>query len=408
MAVPFFIMLTLYSKAFTGLSRATWLLSVVMLINRSGTMVVPFMTMYLTQPAMGYSVGQAGLVIGIFGIGAICGGYLGGWLTDKLGFFRVQVATLAGGGMLFMLLGQVHSYPLICVCSFLLALVNDAFRPANSTAIAHYSKEENRTRSYSLNRLAVTLGWSVGVAIGGVLASINYKLLFWVDGATNIVAALLLRFFLSKAATGKAVGREEVRDGNARSPYQDKIYLYFIAYTILFGIFFHQVFTIVPVYFRLERHFPEYIIGLVMALNGAVIALFEMVLVFRLEGRRDNLFYVMNGIALVGVSFVLLNVLPPTVSSSVICVLVLTIGEILAMPFMNSFWITRTVQANRGQYAGLWAIGWAVAQAVGPPGGSQVAEHFGFATLWWVGSGVCALSAIGFYWLRRKNEVQHA
>ncbi|MDP4218385.1 MAG: MFS transporter, partial [Bacteroidota bacterium] len=181
--------IALYRNAYSGLSKPTWLLSVVMLVNRSGTMVIPFMTIYLTQPAMGYSIGQAGVVMGMFGLGAVCGGFMGGRLTDQFGFHRVQWMTLTGGGVLFMVLGQMKSFPLICLCTFLLSLVNDAFRPANSTAIAHYSKEENRTRSYSLNRLAINLGWAVGGAIGGVLASINYHLLFWVDGATNIIAA---------------------------------------------------------------------------------------------------------------------------------------------------------------------------------------------------------------------------
>ena len=53
---------SLYRNAYTGLSRSTWLLSLVMLVNRSGTMVIPFMTIYLTRPAMGYTIGQAGVV----------------------------------------------------------------------------------------------------------------------------------------------------------------------------------------------------------------------------------------------------------------------------------------------------------------------------------------------------------
>src|SRR6201996_7243485 len=189
-------LLSSYKQAYSGLSRATWLLSAVMLVNRSGTMVIPFLTIYLTSPAMGYSIAQAGFVMGMFGLGAICGGFLGGRLTDRWGFHRVQLAALAGGGIFFMILGQGKSYPLICICTFLLSVVNDAFRPANSTAIATYSKEENRTRSYSLNRLAINLGWAAGGAIGGILASINYHLLFWVDGGTNLAAALLLRLFL--------------------------------------------------------------------------------------------------------------------------------------------------------------------------------------------------------------------
>src|SRR4030095_2647316 len=92
-----------YRDAYSGLSRATWLLSLIILINRSGTMVVPFMTLYLTSPAMGYSVGQAGLVYGLFGLGAFSGAFLGGRLTDKIGFYPVQLITLTGGGILFIL-----------------------------------------------------------------------------------------------------------------------------------------------------------------------------------------------------------------------------------------------------------------------------------------------------------------
>ena len=75
----------LYKNAYSGLSPATWWLSVVMLINRSGTMVLLFMTLYLTQ-TMHYSIGRAGIVMAMFGAGAVCGGFLGANLPTSLGF----------------------------------------------------------------------------------------------------------------------------------------------------------------------------------------------------------------------------------------------------------------------------------------------------------------------------------
>ena len=86
---------SLYKNAYSGLSRSTWLLSLVMLVNRSGTMVLPFMTIYLT--GIGFTLFQAGIVVGLFGAGSICGGYIGGKLTDKIGFYRIQLITLFGG-----------------------------------------------------------------------------------------------------------------------------------------------------------------------------------------------------------------------------------------------------------------------------------------------------------------------
>ena len=154
----------LYEDAYAGLSRSTWWLSLVMLINRSGTMVVPFMTMYMTQHFR-VGIGKAAFVMSLFGLGSVAGALLGGRITDKIGFYYVQLCTLAGGGVMFIVLGQMKSYTAICTASFFLSMVNEAFRPANAVAIAHYSKEENRTRSYSLNRLAINLGWAVGGTI---------------------------------------------------------------------------------------------------------------------------------------------------------------------------------------------------------------------------------------------------
>ena len=400
--------ISLYQNAYRGLSRSTWLLSLVMLVNRSGTMVIPFMTIYLTSPSMGYSIGQAGLVMGIFGLGAICGGLLGGRLTDKYGFHRVQLVTLTGGGIMFMFLGQIKSFPLICGFTFLLSLVNEAFRPANSTAIAHYSKEENRTRSYSLNRLAINMGWAVGGAIGGVLASINYHLLFWVDGVTNILAMILLRYYLAPDPSPVPAAGREGKAPTGKSAYLDLVYLKFIAFTILFASCFFQLFTMLPVFYKKALHMPEYMIGLLMALNGVIITLFEMVLVFKMEGRRENLTYIFCGVGLVGISFLLLNIFPLSLALAFVCMLFVTLGEILAMPFMNSFWISRTSSTNRGQYAGLYTIAWSTAQVIGPAGGAQLAEHSGFRVLWWTIGGVGLAASLGFYMLRQTKRALHA
>jgi len=396
--------ISLYRNAYSGLSKSTWLLSLVMLVNRSGTMVVPFMTIYLTSPSMGYSIGQAGLVMGIFGLGAVCGGFLGGRLTDRLGYRKVQLIALIGGGFLFILLGQMKNFPLICGATFLLSIVNESFRPANSTAIAAYSKEENRTRSFSLNRLAVNLGWAVGGAMGGILASINYHLLFWVDGCTNLAGALLLFYLLAPAGEKTPAHKTAVTTATVASPYRDPIYLQFILFTIFFATCFFQLFTILPLYYKKVLHLQEYTIGLLMTLNGLIITAFEMVLVFSMEGKRQNLVYIVYGVCLVSLSFLLLNILPPLLWTAVLCMILVTVGEITSMPFMNSFWIARTNPANRGQYAGLYTIAWSVAQVIGPAGGAQIAGHAGFTTLWWTVAAVCLCAAIGFRLLRKRTE----
>ena len=386
---------TAYRNAYSGLSRSTWLLSLIMLINRSGTMVVPFMTLYLTSPEVGYSIGQAGIVFGLFGLGAFCGAYFGGKLTDKIGYYPVQLITLTGGGILFILLGQMKTYPLICIFTFLVSFVGEAFRPANSTAIAFYSSAENRTRSYALNRLAINIGWAVGSATGGVLAKINYELLFWVDGITNIAAAAVMLMFL-KPVIQKASKESQQPAIPLISAYRDRTFVIFILVTTVFASCFFQLFTNLPVYFKNNLHLSEPSIGFLMAINGVIIALIEMVLVYKLEGKRKSTVYITAGVALVGFSFLFLNVPGPGLFVATIMIIAVTFGEILSMPFMNSYWIGRTQITNRGQYAALYTMAWSAAQTLGPVGGAQVAQHLNFTFLWWIVGGLSILAAIAF------------
>jgi len=391
-----------YRNAYSGLSRQTWLLSLIMLINRSGTMVVPFMSLYLTSPEMGYSVGDAGIVFGLFGAGAFCGAWLGGRLTDKIGFYPVQLFTLTVGGILFMLLGQMKTYPLICIFTFLLSFVNEAFRPANSTAIAFFSKDENRTRSYALNRLAINLGWAVGSALGGFLADINYELLFWVDGFTNIGAALLMWVVL-KPVSYKGPVKTTVDDPLIQSAYKDKTYLSFAFITMLFACCFFQMFNNLPLYFEKDLHFSTPFIGVLMAANGIIIALVEMVLIYKLEGKRKNILYITIGVAMVGLSFLLLNIPGAAVTVAISMIVLVTFGEILSMPFMNSYWIARTQPSNLGQYAALYTMAWSAAQTLGPMGGAQLAEHAGFNVLWWTVGGLSIIASLLFWRLHRNG-----
>ena len=391
---------SIYINSYRGLEPSVWLLSVVMLVNRMGTMVLPFMTLYLTEDK-GISIGKAGIVLTVFGLGTVCGGFIGGKLTDKLNFYFIQLFALLGGGIMFIILGQMMNYTAICIATFMLSLINESFRPANAAAIAHYSKDQNTTRSFTLNRLAINLGWAVGGALGGFVASKCYHLLFWIDGLTNISAAILLWLLLAPSKNKDSKANKEALPIK-HSAYKDKVFLVFIVLNTLFACCFFQIFTTIPVYFKQDLFLNEEQIGIVMALNGLIIAVFEMVLIHNLEGRRELLTYINMGIVLVGMGFIALNILPGTFSLALIFITFITFGEIVGMPFMTTFWVKRTTAANRGQYAGLNTMSWAIAQIAGPGLGAQIAQRYGFNTLWWVLGVIFAIMVIGYRWLQLK------
>ena len=142
-----------------------------------------------------------------------------------------------------------------------------------------------------------------------------------------------------------------------------------------------------------------------MAANGLIIGIFEMVLIYQLEGKRQPLQYIKWGAALVAVSFLMFNWFPAGVWLAFASTIIITVGEMLSMPFMNTFWISRTNEGNRGQYAGLYTVSWATAQVLGPGTGSIFADRWGFTALWWMIGGISIVAALGF-WLLQHLEAR--
>lgn len=370
-------------------------------------MVLAFMTLYCHH--LGYTMQQGGWVVAIYGIGSLVGAFAGGKISDRFGFYYTQFLSLLFGGILFIVLGRMQSYLAICVCTFLLSIVNEAFRPANATAIAYYSSAQNRTQSFALVRLAINIGWGIGSALGGLLASINYHLLFWVDGCTNMLAAFLLLVILPKITLAQQKELQQTKGKNSSitaglSPYKDKPFLIFLVLQVLFAICFFQLFTTVPLYFKEGLGLSEFLIGISMAMNGLLIALVEMVMVFKLEGRRPYLLLMSYGAIVMAFSFLLLNF---TFVNGLVIAFVfmffITISEMTAMPFMNSYYIGRSNENNRGQYAALYTMAWSLAQVIGSSSGTQVVQAAGFFNLWLVIAVISFGGAAGYYYLNKQR-----
>lgn len=387
--------LQLYRNAYSGITRKIWWLSLVTLINRSGTMVLPFMSVYLREE-MNFSYVQAGLIIACFGGGAMLGAFLGGKLTDKTGFYEVQFWSLFLNGILFIILGEMKSFSSLALCMFLTSSVGEAFRPANSAAIAFYSLPQNRTRSYSLNRLAINLGWSVGPAIGGILAALNYKYIFWFDGATCIMAALLMRLLLPPVTPvhQDAAAIEEKKKIHA--VWKDTPYLRFMFFVFLTALCFMQLFSTLPLFYTEVFEFNKVSIGLIMASNGMIIALVEMILVYKLETKRNPLRYISAGVLLIGLSYPVLGIPAAPLLVTFTGMLMVTAGEMLMFPFVNSYWISRSTEHNRGQYAAVYTMSFSLAQVLAAPIGTQVVEHAGYNWLWGLVALICIIASFGF------------
>lgn len=394
-----------YLNAFKGLSSEVWWLALITFINRAGTMVIPFLSLYLTQDR-GFTLENVGFIMSCFGVGSLVGSWCGGKLTDLFGYYRVMLASLIISGILFIIIQFLTAYWAICSGIFVLMIFGDAFRPASFVALNAYSKPENKTRSITLIRLAINLGFSAGPALGGlIIATIGYYGLFWVDGITCIMAGLLLLVILNPK---KARVQDNFANSNPLSAYTDTSYLIFIASMVMFGFIFVQYFSTIPIYYNVVHALSELQIGLLLAMNGFLIFVFEMPLIKFMETRPwSKVTNVCVGLFLVGLSFLLLNVSSWS-GVLVLGMLFMTLGEMIAFPFSNSFAMEKARRGRVGEYMALYSMSFSVSHIFAHNLGMRSIASQGYGTTWYAASIISLIGILLLVYLNKKNKNRKA
>ena len=370
-----------YINTFRGLSHEVWWLALITLINRAGTMVIPFLSLYLTEN-LDFTLKDVGWIMSAFGLGSVVGSWLGGRLTDKIGYYKVMVRSLISTGILFIALQFLNTFLSFCIGIFLVMLVADMFRPAMFVALSAYSKPENKTRSLTLIGLAINLGFSVGPAVGGIIiTTLSYGGLFWVDGITCILATFLLIKVLNPK---KAKTLDEIKTTHPKSAYHDKAFFIFLIAMVLFGIVFLQYFSTMPLYYKDVHHLTEFDIGILLGMNGFFIFILEMPLIKWLESTKFTKSGLMLfGTILLGISILVLN-LSTWTGILIIGMLFMSLGEMITFPFSNAFAMDRAKKGNQGEYMALYSIAFSIAHIFAHNAGMHMVDGIGFDNTWYI------------------------
>jgi len=395
-----------YLNTFKGLSTEVWWLALITFINRSGTMVIPFLSLYLTED-LHFSLSQVGWVMASFGLGSVIGTWIGGKLTDSIGYYKVMVRSLLSTGILFILLQFTSTFYEVCIGIFFVMVVADTFRPAMFVAMSVYSKAENKTRSVTLIRLAINLGFSAGPAVGGlIIFHLGYAGLFWVDGITCILATLLMIKVLNPRV---AKPLDDEKAEQPLSPYRDRPYWIFFLAMVIFSFIFIQYFSTMPLYYKNSYALEEFQIGLILALNGFLIFVFEMPLTHWLENSRfTKIGLSLFGFLLTVFSFLVL-IMTNWIGLIFIGILLMTLGEMVGFPFSNAYAMHRSKRGLKGQYLGMYVMSFSIAHVFGHTAGLQLIDKVGYQTTWLI---MAVLGAIGVLLLvllhrilKKRNEL---
>jgi predicted MFS family arabinose efflux permease len=390
-----------YIDNFRGFSREIWILTLITFINRAGTMVLPFLSKYLKED-LHFTYSQVGWIMVSFGCGSILGSWLGGKLSDKIGFYKIMIFSLLTSGFAFFGLQFITSFEGLLIAMFLIMTVADMFRPAMFVSLGAYAKPENRTRALTLVRLAINLGFAAGPALGGLLImSVGYKGLFWVDGASCILAILIFWIKVKEKKKSKYTDKEHPGEVLTHSVFKDTPFWIFLTGTLITGILFFQLFTTIPLYHKEQFNLSEFQTGLLLTLNGILVFFLEMPIVSYIEKHKINKLKVITyGCLAMAISIYLLLV-NNWAGILIIMMIFMTFAEMFAFPFSNSFAMSRAPKGHEGRYMAIFTMSYSLAHILSAKTGMEIIDRFSYQTNWFFMGTLGVIGVLLFIWTKK-------
>ncbi len=372
-------------RSLRGLPRDLWVLSGATLINRLGTMVIPFLVLYLTRE-LGFSPARAGLALGVYGAGSIIVAPISGRLCDRIGGLPIIRASLIGSGLMLLVFPLVRTFPAVIALTLAWALFNEGGRPATLTLIADLVSDEQRKPAYALMRLAINLGMSVGPAAGGFIAAYSFRSIFAVNAFTSLSAGIFLILVPLSAVAHARSGHAaiEAEEGEIRAPrrvlFADRRLMVFLFANFLVSVVFFQHDGALPLFLVQDLKLSPAFYGTLFTVNTIMIVFLEVPLnaaTSHWPHRRA----LSLGAALFGVGSGLFGFAggPAMILFGIV---VWTFGEMLLFPQASAYVADIAPPHRRGAYMGAYSMAFSIAFAVGPWAGTAVFARFGARTLW--------------------------
>lgn len=387
-------------RGLKNLPRPIWILFSATLVNRMGTMVLPFLFLYITR-TLGVSPARAALSLSVYGVAALLAMPIAGRLTDRLGPLPVMKTSFFATGFLLFLFPLAHSFAAILVMTFAFAVLNESVRPPSMALVSDLVPPEQRKVAFALSRLAVNLGMSIGPAMGGILAVFSFRWLFFVDGATSLLAGIVLALAAWPQVTRRKadepqwdspedLGREMEVEGSAPiaathpvadlRAFRNRRMLYFLGAMIPAQVVFFQLSSTLPLFLVNTLHLPASLYGTIFTVNTLIIVAIEVPLnttTAHWTHRRT----LMLGALLYAIGFGSYAIVagPAGVFAAVI---IWTFGEMILLPGSAAYAAEIAPDGRRGEYMGLYSMSFNVAFSLGPLMGAAILEHRGSRTLW--------------------------
>lgn len=381
-------------------NRPYWILFLAVLTNKLGTMVGPFLPLYLSDVWRLDEQATTRLIAAVSAC-SLLGGPLGGWLADRLGRRWTLIGALALNGL--VLIALPSSPALAVLVGLLLAyrLTSDAVRPAISAAVADVVPPESRARAFGLLRIAINIGFGAGTFLGGLLSRVSFGLLFLIDGGTALVAAALLLTLFPETRRAAPPDDTASPPPPAEPPLPGATgrFALLCACGLLVSLVSMQLTSTLPLSLR-RRGGEETasLYGTLLALNALVVVIGQVPITAWIERRRPGRVLAAGALCYgFGYGAVALSVAPLPLGAAVV---LLTLGEVLFYPLAATVTAELAPAHARGRWFGVLQAAYGIGSVLSPLLGGWILGRFGDATLWACSPPLGLLAALGLLLLR--------
>ncbi|MCF7787703.1 MAG: MFS transporter [Prosthecobacter sp.] len=381
------------------LPRPFWVLVGATFVNRFGVFVVPFLALFITRN--GNTATQAGYAVAAYSLGGFIAAGIGGWMADRLGRNVTMAVSALAGAVCMIAMSQAVDWRALAALAFITGAINEAGSPASAALVQDIVPPEHRVVAYAVQRFSINLAWSLGPAAAGFLAEYSFFWLFVVDAVTSAFFGIIAWLFLPR---GRRTAREHAGWGHAwQSIRANHAFLALFGACVCTAWIFRQTNTTFPLHFE-RNGLPLHYCGLVLALNGVMICLFEVPLAVGLRLLPVKQVLAL-GYILMGASF-LAFLISGSLTAFVLMMVVFTVGEMSAFSRQQAYSASLSPEDMRGRYVGFLGFAWCTGNTASSALGMSLYDHH--PTVLWVMNAVLGIVAALLILYTRKTQLHES
>jgi MFS family permease len=398
-------MLKLFKSARASYPRQFWLMFWGMIVSTIGmSMLWPFMTLYMYE-RLKIPLTQTALLNTLSMVVGLAASFIAGPIVDRAGRKRVMVISLIVNAVSYVFMSQASTYVEFAVLMMLNGLINPLYRIGADAMIADLIEPDDRPDAYSLLRMANNIGVAIGPAIGGFIASRSYAIAFLIGAAGLLIYGVLMGLFAhetlpQRAPAEHAHEQPKERFGGYGSILRDKQYMGFIGSITFTTIAAAMVWMLLAVYAKSNFGVPEEQYGWIATTNALMVILFQFG-VTQITKKFAPLPVITIGAFLyaIGCGGIVLG---QGFWGFWLCMVILTLGELMLQPTASTFVAKLAPADKRGRYMSVYGLTWSVAMGIGPVIGGALNDNLGPVFMWYVGGAVGMLAVVGFALMARR------